>query len=198
VTRVDPRLVPTLTGARVRLVPLSTAHIDGLVAASSEDRASYAWTSVPAADSMETYVREILVDAAADLEVPFVQVRVVDDAVVGATRFLHLRERAVEIGGTWLAASAQRTGINREAKLLLLTYAFDTAGVDRVDLVTDARNVGSRTAIAGIGATFEGVLRCWQPSRVPGEAGRMRDSAIFSVIRPEWPRVRDALAAGLR
>ena len=104
---------------------------------------------------------------------------------------------AVEIGWTWLAASAQRTGINAEAKLLLLEFAFETMNVARVDIKTDARNERSRRAIVGIGATFEGVLRQWSPSRVPGEEGLMRDSAMFSVIAAEWPRVQAALQARL-
>ena len=101
---------------------------------------------------------------------------------------------AIEIGWTWLAASAQRTGINTEAKLLLLEYAFGTLGVARVDFKTDARNQQSRRALARLGAQFEGVLRQWSPSHVPGEEGRLRDSAMFSVIASEWPAVR----AGLR
>ena len=101
---------------------------------------------------------------------------------------------AVEIGGTWLAGSTQRTGINTNAKLLLLDYAFTTLGVGRVDLKTDARNERSRAAISRIGATFEGVLRHWQPSLVAGEAGRLRDTAIYSILDVEWPEVR----AGLR
>ena len=90
--------------------------------------------------------------------------------------------RAIEIGWTWLGASAQGTGINAEAKFLLFSYAFETLGVARVDLKTDARNHRSRRAIGGLGARFEGVLRCWSPSRAPGEEGMLRDSAIFSVI----------------
>ena len=100
---------------------------------------------------------------------------------------------AVEIGGTWLAASAQRTGINIEAKLLLLTHAFDTWSVGRVDFKTDARNERSRGAIAALGATFEGILRNWQPSHAPGEEGRLRDSAMYSITAVEWPAVRSHL-----
>jgi RimJ/RimL family protein N-acetyltransferase len=101
----------------------------------------------------------------------------------------------VEIGGTFLAASAQRTGINTEAKLLLLEHAFDVLGVGRVDLKTDARNDRSRNAMLRIGATFEGVLRNWQPSLVPGEEGLLRDSALYSITDREWPEVREHLAS---
>ena len=102
---------------------------------------------------------------------------------------------AVEIGGTWLAKSAQRSGVNTEAKLLLLDYAFTTWRVGRVDLKTDARNERSRNAIARIGATFEGVLRHWQPSMVEGETGTLRDSAMFSITDDEWPSVRERLTS---
>jgi N-acetyltransferase len=102
---------------------------------------------------------------------------------------------AVEIGGTWLAGSAQRTGINAEAKLLLMRHAFETLNVARVDFRTDARNHPSRRAIERLGARFEGVLRNWGPSWVPGEEGGLRDSAIFSVIAAEWPQVKSALTS---
>jgi RimJ/RimL family protein N-acetyltransferase len=103
----------------------------------------------------------------------------------------------VEIGGTWLSSSAQRTAMNTEAKLLLLTHAFEQWGVGRVDLKTDARNERSRNAMARIGGTFEGVLRQWQPSQVVGEENLLRDSAMFSVIAAQWPEVRDALKSRL-
>jgi RimJ/RimL family protein N-acetyltransferase len=133
---------------------------------------------------------------------PFAQVRMTDDQVVGCTAYWDVRTWpgrdqpcAVEIGFTWLAASAQGTGINAEAKLLLLTYAFEALGVARVDLKTDARNQRSRRAIEALGAGFEGVLRCWSASWAPGEEGLLRDSAMFSVIAAEWPAVKPALAA---
>ena len=97
---------------------------------------------------------------------------------------------AVEIGGTWLAASAQRSGINTEAKFLLLRHAFEVWRVARVDLKTDNCNERSKAAIARIGASFEGVLRQWQPSQVVGEEIRYRDSAMFSIIDAEWPALR--------
>ncbi len=96
----------------------------------------------------------------------------------------------MEIGGTWLAASAQRTGINVEAKLLLLAHAFDEWGTARVDLKTDARNAKARAAIEGLGARLDGVLRSWQPSQAPGEADRLRDSAMYSILAAEWPAAR--------
>ncbi|MFL5843714.1 MAG: GNAT family N-acetyltransferase [Solirubrobacteraceae bacterium] len=183
-----------LEGTLVRLEPLAPHHAEALTEAAA-DRSSYGWTSVPEGRAaMAAHIEELI---AGDGVVPFAQVRRADGRPVGMTRYLTLRPHAVEIGGTWLAADAQRTGINREAKLLLLEHAFAVLGVGRVDFVTDARNEQSRNGIAGIGATFEGILRGWQPSRVAGEEGQLRDSAMFSIVAGEWPAVREALRARL-
>ena len=188
-----------LEGALVRLEPLRADHVPGLIAAAEEDRSSFAWASVPRAGEVADYVAARL---AQEELTPFTQIRVSDGAPVGCTNLLHPRYWpgredlcAVEIGGTWLGASAQRTGINAEAKLLLLTYAFEELGVVRVEWVTDARNQRSRQAIEALGARFEGVLRNWSPSRAPGEEGMLRDSAMYSVIDSEWPAVKSALTA---
>lgn len=104
---------------------------------------------------------------------------------------------AVEVGFSWLAASAQGRGINAEAKLLLFDHAFTAFGVARVDLKTDARNRRCRAAIESVGGTFEGVLRRWSRSWAPGEDGRLRDSAMYSVVAEEWPDRRVRLRARL-
>jgi RimJ/RimL family protein N-acetyltransferase len=102
----------------------------------------------------------------------------------------HLR---LEIGWTWVGAALQRTGANREAKLLMLSHAFDTLGCRRVEFKTDALNEKSRTALLGIGARFEGIFR--NHMVMPG--GRMRHSAYYSVIDEEWPAVRAGLERSL-
>ena len=99
----------------------------------------------------------------------------------------------MEIGATWLAASAQRTRCNTEAKYLLLSHAFDVWRVHRVTLKTDARNAQSRRGIERIGAVFEGVRR----AHMPAQDGSIRDSAYYSIVRAEWPAVRKALEAAL-
>jgi RimJ/RimL family protein N-acetyltransferase len=154
---------------------------------------------------MEAYVEELLAARSAGETLPLTQVRVSDDRPVGMTRYLLFRwatstpaPYAVEIGGTWLAASAQRSGINIEAKLLLIRHAFEEWNMARVDFKTDARNARSRAAIEGLGARFEGVLRNWQPSHVPGEEGRLRDSAMYSITADEWPDVHRHLTWRLR
>ena len=195
--------VPTLSGHLVALEPLSESHVDDLTAAAAEGRASYGFTFVPQGrEAMAGFVEELLTARAVGTDVPFAQLRLADAAAVGVTRFLTLRRRplelipyAVEIGGTWLAASAQQSGINAEAKLLLLSHAFERWRVGRVDLKTDARDERSRGAILALGAHFEGVLRNWQPSQAPGEEGELRDSAIYSILDLEWPAVRDALSS---
>lgn len=188
---------PVLRGRRVRLEPLSQAHAPGLAAVVDADRAGYGHTVVPTAATVPDYIAAQLTRPGLT---PFAQVRVSDDRPVGCTGLWYPRTWpdsdelcAIEIGWTWLASEAQRTGINGEAKLLLLTHAFETLNVQRVDFKTDARNERSRRAIERLGATFEGVLRAWSPSRTPGEEGRMRDSAMFSVIAPEWPDVKARL-----
>ena len=194
--------VPELAGQRVRLAPLREQHVAGLAAAAAEGRSSYGWTPVPdGPEEAATYVQELLAGRAAGEVLPLVQLDAGSGRPLGCTRYAQLRflpgstlPYTVEVGGTWLAASAQRTGVNREAKLLLLGHAFEHWRVARVELRTDARNERSRTAIAALGARFEGVLRSAQPSSATGEHGLLRDSAVFSVLADEWPEVRRRLS----
>jgi len=196
---------PVLTGSLVRLEPLDHRHAADLAAAAEEDRSSFGHTWVPRADEVERYITEQLVRADTGQLVPYAQIDVSSGRAIGATAYLEprlwpdgSRLYAVEVGFTWLAASAQGTGINTEAKFLLFDNAFVGWDVARVDLKTDARNSRSRAAIAGVGAQFEGVLRNWSRSWAPGEDGRLRDSAMFSIVAPEWPacraRLRERLA----
>ena len=195
---------PTLEGAFVRLEPLSARHAADLAAAAEEDRRAYGYTLVPRGEGIDAYLAAHFERSRAGWLIPFAQVRQRDGCAVGCTALWDPRAwpgrsglYAVEIGWTWLAASAQRTAVNTEAKLLLFGYAFETLGVVRVDLKTDARNERSRRAIQRLGATFEGVLRSWSESHVPGEEGLLRDSAMFSVVAPEWPAVKASLQSRL-
>jgi RimJ/RimL family protein N-acetyltransferase len=192
-----------LEGSLVRLEPLAASHAADLGLAAEEDRAAYDFAFVPRGDEVADYLDALFTQVAAGL-IPFAQIRLSDGRAVGCTAFWDPRYwpgrdalRAVEIGFTWLGASAQRSGINIEAKLLLLTYAFETLGVARVDLKTDARNRRCCHAIEALGATFEGVLRNWSMSWAPGEADRLRDSAMYSVIDSEWSIVKDGLTERL-
>jgi RimJ/RimL family protein N-acetyltransferase len=189
--------VPALAGSLVRLEPLTGEHVADLAAATDTDRSSYRWTDVPSGDRIAGYVAGLLAERDEGVTVPLAQVAVATGRAVGVTRYLNLRGRpgagapyAVEVGGTWLSAAAQRTGINTEAKLLLFAYAFEVWSVGRLDLKTDVRNDRSRQAIERVGGRFEGVLRSWQPSQAAGESDLLRDTAMYSVTAPEWPAVR--------
>jgi RimJ/RimL family protein N-acetyltransferase len=191
---------PVLEGALVRLEPLGHRHAAELATAATEDRETYAFTWVPGADEVGAYIDAQLARAATGRLAPYAQISTATGRAVGATAYWEPRSwlsddrlDAVEVGFTWLARSAQGTGVNAEAKLLLFRHAFEEWGVSRVDLKTDARNSRSRAAIESVGARFEGVLRNWSRSWAPGEEGRLRDSAIFSVTAPEWPRCRKRL-----
>ena len=194
----------TLSGSRVRLEPLSGAHVADLHAAATADRSTFGLTWVPdGLDATEDYVSSLLADHASGLVLPFAQIDLESGRAVGCTRFLDMywwRGRdvpdEVEIGGTWLAGSAQGTGINTEAKFLLLQHAFDVYDVWRVQIVTDARNARSRGGIESIGATFEGILRNHRLV-ADAEAPTPRQAAVYSVVREEWPDVRSHLLTKL-
>jgi len=190
----------TLTGSFVSLEPIEDRHAVGLAAAAAENRETYGFTGVP--DGVDEALRYVATANETPDWVAFAIVRLSDGQVVGTTRFLTIQYWAAdsqfpescEIGGTWLAASAQRSMVNTEAKLLMLTHAFETWGCVRVQLKTDARNERSRTAIERIGARFEGVLRNFQPAQPrPG----LRDTAMFAIVSEEWPAVKAGLQARL-
>jgi len=192
------------------LEPLTIEHVPYLVAAASQDRSTFGFTVVPdGIEEMTGYVETLLSSHQVGQDIPFVQRSVNADSslgdVVGCTRFMNILfplgrtvngvsvPDEIEIGGTWLAKSAQRTSVNTEAKLLLMTHAFDTWGVQRVAICTDERNEQSRRAIERIGGVFEGVLRSDRPSWVPSEKGLLRNTAVYSVVSAEWPRVKSRL-----
>lgn len=191
---------PVLEGALIRLEPLDHRHAPDLAVAADEDRSSYAFTWVPTAAEVGRYIDAQLARAATGRLAPYAQIVRSSGRAVGATAYWDPRlgtdgERlsAVEVGFTWLAPSAQGTGLNTESKLLLFGHAFDHWGVARVDMKTDARNRRSRAAIEAVGARFEGVLRSWSRSWAPGEDGQLRDSAMYSIIAAEWPECRARL-----
>ena len=195
----------TLEGRHVRLEPLSPDHAEPLLAAASESRATYGLTFVPEdLAGMRRYIDAALADVARGAALPFATVDRNAGRVVGSTRFGHAEywtwpgppaeplpagPDAIEIGWTWLAASAQRSALNTEAKLLMLGHAFELWRVRRVTLKTDARNARSRAAIERLGAKFDGVLR----ANMPAADGGVRDTAFYSILPAEWPVVRAGL-----
>jgi RimJ/RimL family protein N-acetyltransferase len=209
--RVGSVVTPvTLEGRWVRLEPLGRRHAAGLLAAASGSRDTYGFTTVPGTPAETTaYIGGALAEQAAGRALPFATIDRARGAVVGCTRLFNIefwpwpagnpnqrgvdRPDMAEIGWTWLAASAQRTPINTEAKLLMLAHAFDVWRVHRVSLMTDARNQRSRNAILRLGARFDGVLRAARPA----SDGAIRDTAAFSILEAEWPAVRANLQARL-
>jgi RimJ/RimL family protein N-acetyltransferase len=180
----------------VRLEPLSAAHDDGLFDAS---RAPEVWTWVteqPATpEDFGRYLAAARAATAVGDEFAFATVSVADGRPIGMTRYMALRpaDRGLEIGSTWLTPTAWKTGANVEAKLLQLGYAFETLGCMRVELKTHAGNERSRGAMERLGATFEGIHR--KHRLIPGIG--VRDTAWYSVLDDEWPRVRAGLVARL-
>lgn len=200
-----------LEGRFVRLEPLTLDHVPGLVDATSGNRESFVYTLVPSGETeARAFVASALADQGAGTAVPFATIDRSTNRVVGSTRFCDIEfwdwpagsphqrgaelPDAVEIGYTFLASEAQRTGINTEAKLLMLTHAFEVWRVHRVRLVTDARNQRSRRAIERLGARFDGVLRA---ARTAFDGG-IRDSVCYSMLDSEWPEAKAALEARLR
>ncbi len=182
----------TLAGSRVRMEPLGDDHLDDL-ARVAFDAPVWRWTIARPMDEagLRSWLDAALANAAAGTEVPFATVDQASGRAIGSSRFMTIvpEHRRLEIGWTWVGTDFQRTGANREAKLLQLTHAFETLGAERVEFKTHARNEASRAALLGIGATFEGVLR--HHSIMPD--GSNRDSAFYGIIAPEWPAVRDRL-----
>jgi RimJ/RimL family protein N-acetyltransferase len=187
---------PVLEGERVRLEPLDERHVPGLLAAAT-DPATWTWLFEQLDD--EAVLRAWLADALrardAGTELPFATLDARTGRVVGSTRYVAIvpAHRRLEIGWTWLAPAAWGTGINVEAKLLMLTRAFEALGAMRVELKTDARNERSRAAILALGARFEGVFR----KHMRMADGRIRDSAWYAITDDDWPMVRARLVARL-
>jgi len=180
--------VPTLAGAHARLEPLQMAHIDGLRGALGDGTLSKLWyTQVPSAKTMTAYVQAALQAQAEGKVLPFVVLNDADE-VVGTTRYYDLDAEVprLSIGYTWYGEAAQRTGINTETKLMLLTHAFERLECLSVVFETSWFNVTSRTAIARLGAKQDGVLR--NHKRQPD--GTPRDTVIFSIIDAEWQGVK--------
>lgn len=186
-----------LEGDRVRLEPLRPDHLDGLVAVGF-DPAIWRWTLARPTDrtGMKRWLDQALAGAAAGTELPFATIDQATGRPIGSTRYLAIapEHRRLEIGWTWVAGAWQRTGANREAKLLQLGHAFERLGANRVEFKTDARNEASRTALLGIGARFEGIFR----NHMVMPEGDLRHSAWYSIVREEWPEAKARLIAGLR
>jgi len=186
----------TLEGEFVRLEPLRFDHLPALIEIGL-DESLWKWTAnvVTNEADLERYVREALAMQAAGTALPFVTIEKSSGTIVGSTRFGNIdpTNRKAEIGWTWINPKWQRSRINTEAKLLMLTHAFETWKYIRVELKTEANNEKSRNAISRIGGVEEGTMR----HHMITESGRFRDSVYFSIIDTEWDAVKQGLLAKL-
>jgi RimJ/RimL family protein N-acetyltransferase len=185
-------LATRLEGRLVVVEPLTRAHAEGLQRAAA-DPAIWRWMTVPAhePEEFERWLEAALASAAEGTEAPFAILLAKSGEPVGSTRFLTLRpeHRGLEIGWTWHARRVWGTGVNVEAKLLLLTHAFETLGCMRVEFKTDARNERSRAALEALPARFEGVF----VKHMLVRDGLVRDSAYYAITDDGWPAVRTNL-----
>ena len=190
-TLADWTQAPRLQGIHVALEPLQPAHADGLRAAAADGRLWELWyTNVPTPAEVDAYVDAALAMQAAGAALAFA-VRDAHGRIVGTTRYYDLLPATprLQIGYTWYARSAQRTGLNTEAKLLLLGHAFEALGCASVGLQTSTHNAASRAAIARLGARQEGIVR----HHLRHRDGSLRDTVNFSIIDGEWPAVKAGL-----
>ncbi|MGO3891426.1 MAG: GNAT family N-acetyltransferase [Paenalcaligenes sp.] len=186
----------TLQGTTVTLRPLHASDREALLAAANDGELWKLWfTSVPSIDSIDAYLNKAFADRDAGVALPFAVIDNATGDVVGSTRFCNadVVNQRVEIGYTWYAKRCQRTAINTESKLLLLTHAFENRAAIAVELRTNWHNHASRQAIARLGAKQDGVLRNHQ--KMPN--GGYRDTVVFSILNHEWPSVKQALASRL-
>jgi RimJ/RimL family protein N-acetyltransferase len=182
----------TLRGTHAWIEPLAESHLDALKVAAADGELWNLWfTSVPAPDEAKANIEFRLGERARGTMMPFVIHRMVDDQIVGATTFCNIDNKAkrLEIGYTWYAQSVQRTAINTEVKLLLLTHAFEKLSVIAVEFRTHHANEKSRAAILRLGAKHDGVLRSHGIDR----RGSLRDTYVYSIIAAEWPDVKRGL-----
>ena len=185
-----------MIGTRIRLDPLRPTDAPELAAAVTDGRL---WestvTMIPPPEGMAAFVDQRLAEVEAGSWEAFTVRRLTDDRIVGLTNYLHIdrANRRREIGGTWYAASAQRTAVNTEAKLLLLDHAFGPLECIAVELRTHVRNAASRAAIERLGAHQDGILRhhLFMPD------GSLRDTVVYSILAAEWPALRDRLSVRL-
>jgi N-acetyltransferase len=180
----------TLEGRKARLIPMKLEHVDALFRAGNFAQI-WEHTSTPpmrVIGDMRSYVETALAEQAAGRAIPLVTTDPATGEIIGATRFadIDIRDRRLAIGWTWLRPDRQHTGVNGEAKAMMLRHAFDEWGVLRVEIRTDIHNATSRAAIERIGGTHEGTFR--QHMIVGG--GRVRDTAYYSIIDLDWRNPR--------
>ena len=182
----------TLEGQFVQLQPMTLEHLPALIDVGLDERL-WRWTANEVNESadLERYVQAAFADRDKGTSLPFVTIDRTGPRIVGSTRFgnIDIPNRKVEIGWSWINPLWQRTAVNTEAKLLMLTHAFEVWKCIRVELKTDAKNAQSRNAISRLGAVQEGIFR----NHMITETGRYRDTVYFSIVENEWPDVKNRL-----
>lgn len=195
---MDFRTPFEMDGRYIRLVPLTRNHVEPLVRAGKDPEIwqwmLYGYSGTP--DAMGRLVDLLLSRQSAGTDLAFTILLRPQDRPVGMTRYLSIDRlnRNVEVGGTWLSSDLWQSPLNSDSKLLMLTHAFDAEGCERVQIKTDVRNVRSQRAIERLGARREGVLR----QHMIRSDGTFRDSAVYGILRSEWPEVRKRLEQTLR
>jgi len=186
----------SLEGNYVRLVPLSKIHRTELIEAISDGELWKLFvTLVPQVEDIDDFIENAISAHKNGDGLAFATIDKASGRVIGSTRFMKasLANKRVEIGFTFIAKSFQKTRVNTEAKLLMLTHAFDAMRLNRVEFITDYLNHTSRSAILRLGAKEEGILR----NHMIMPDGRVRDSVLFSITNHEWPGVKQNLACKL-
>ena len=181
-----------LQGNLVRLLPLKKEHRADLLSAAADGNLWELWyTSIPSEKTIDQYIDFAFTEAAEDRILPFVIVHQKTNKIIGSTRFCNAepKHRRLEIGYTWYGQSHQRTGVNTEAKYLLLKYAFENLEAIAVEFRTNSHNRASRNAISRLGAKQDGFLR----NHRIDHNGLIRDTVVFSIIENEWPTVKHSL-----
>jgi RimJ/RimL family protein N-acetyltransferase len=187
----------SLIGQKIRLRPMTEHDADTLLLAASDGELwNMQLTNIPSPETVEKYINIAMTGRNAGTVLPFVIEDIASGKPIGSTRLwkIDTQNRKLEIGHTWLSASWQRTYANTEAKLLLLTHAFEVMNCVRVQFTTDELNEKSRNAILRLGARQEGIVR--HERIMPN--GRVRNAVRFSIINDEWPEVRSNLSSKLQ
>ncbi|MGN6571642.1 MAG: GNAT family N-acetyltransferase [Pseudolabrys sp.] len=185
----------TLEGAHVRIEPLLYEHRDGLIEAVKDGELWRLWyTAIPSPETMDKEIARRVGLQKAGTMLPFT-VFDADGRIAGMTTYMNIdaANRRVEIGSTWYARRVQRTGLNTECKLLLLTHAFEALDCIAVEFRTHFFNRASRRGIERLGAKLDGILRSHQI----GHNGTLRDTVVYSIIAAEWPAVKQHLTFSL-
>lgn len=184
----------TLENKRVRLQPLQLADLEALQPIALQPVLwKVALSAISDEGDLQRYLEKAVRERNQQLAIPFLVLDKQENRVAGSTRFMaiDLANKRAEIGSTWIDPTLQGSGLNKAMKYAMLQYAFETAGLNRVELKTDARNQLSQNAMRSIGAQYEGTLR----QHAVTSSGFIRDTVYFSILAAEWPEVKERVFA---